>query len=627
MNEAADNLIRREDDAFIELALCYLDNEATREQIEQLDQVLKESPVHRQQFVTLAIQAQCMAEAVRPPAEAQRNYGKLENEDSCADVLMEVLEIEREAARRRAQERKREQSASCPVDSLDDRLRLFLGESNESVVPVRHVVIPRAAVYAVIGGLVATAAALVLAVYTMLFPPEPPRSPTIAENSGASGPVAAIPPAAMPISATRLVAAVNPQWAAGQKQWQAGEQLPMHQPFELMNGLLWLRFDNGAEVIVRGPARFELLSPTTLSLASGEVFTRCEGPSAHGFIVQTPYARIVDIGTEFGVRTDDAGTEAHVFSGRIVMTSLPDESGVASVTVPLDAGSAGRVTLGDPQIRTMEAARPTFIGRNDFDTHVLAESGSRYHRAMAFSHELRRDPALLAYYTFDADSMDQDRVRNVALTTAGRLDGIVTGAQPTARPVVMPGRFEQSRALNFTPIGNLAAWVEVPHDSVFESIEELTLMAWVRRAPHDGGTIVSKRASDTQVSFQMSMFGPQRPLIYTNALQFGSGNAASVREPFVRSDPVLENKNNWCFVVTTYRQGIVNFYVDGELITTRKAPLPLGFCDSPIRIGAAPTTLRTSGPDPFQGSIDELAIFNRALSPEEIQTIYQATRP
>src|SRR5439155_20137562 len=80
-------------------------------------------------------------------------------------------------------------------------------------------------------------------------------------------------------------------------------------------GCAEVTFAKGARVIVEGPVRFTVDSPTEMSLATGKLAATVAGG---GFIVRTPAATVTDLGTEFGVdATADGATHVEVFTGRV----------------------------------------------------------------------------------------------------------------------------------------------------------------------------------------------------------------------------------------------------------------------------------------------------------------------
>jgi hypothetical protein len=112
-----------------------------------------------------------------------------------------------------------------------------------------------------------------------------------------------------------LVNAQDCQWA-GQEQkpsrdMQAGKIL------RLERGLAEIEFDQGARVILQGPAGLELISASAGLLRYGTLTARVPA-RARGFTVLSPGGKFVDLGTEFGVSVNDGGTTTlRVFRGEV----------------------------------------------------------------------------------------------------------------------------------------------------------------------------------------------------------------------------------------------------------------------------------------------------------------------
>lgn len=88
-------------------------------------------------------------------------------------------------------------------------------------------------------------------------------------------------------------------------------------PFMLREGYAELRFDNHAQVVIEGPAEFQVLSKNQLQLNYGQLYATVP-EEAHGFTVHTAHSQVIDLGTEFGVKESlDGETEIHVVKGRV----------------------------------------------------------------------------------------------------------------------------------------------------------------------------------------------------------------------------------------------------------------------------------------------------------------------
>jgi len=136
---------------------------------------------------------------------------------------------------------------------------------------------------------------------------------------------------------------------------------------EIESGLLELTHTCGAKVLVEGPASIQVLGAAATRLVRGTVSARYERkpdglpggarPTRQAFVVRTPGASIVDLGTEFGVNVDEAGaTKVHVFEGLVEIE--PQGRPAERPLKRLGAGDAAAIdTAGDISLGDMPAAR------------------------------------------------------------------------------------------------------------------------------------------------------------------------------------------------------------------------------------------------------------------------------
>ena len=152
-----------------------------------------------------------------------------------------------------------------------------------------------------------------------------------------------------------LVASASAVWDKAVQPPHDGQPLPAG-PLRLASGLAQIRLNNGVSLVVEGPARFEIQSQNSVALQLGKI-TVSVPPTAHGFTIQTPSSRTVDLGTEFGVIVDKAGnTETHVIRGAVEMTPI-----AGGDTIRLSAGKAARVDLGTTSTRQIECLNGSFV--------------------------------------------------------------------------------------------------------------------------------------------------------------------------------------------------------------------------------------------------------------------------
>jgi ferric-dicitrate binding protein FerR (iron transport regulator) len=144
-------------------------------------------------------------------------------------------------------------------------------------------------------------------------------------------------------------------------QWQgaAVSEGSMLQPgtLHLQSGTAILRFIGGAEVVMRGSTRLELLTAGQARIIEGDVVVRAPEAAA-GFQMLTPASDLTDLGTEFAVKVQPSGiTELHVMEGEVAF-------GENQSTV-VNAGQALRFEKRDvaPQAITLDSPRFTDLVR------------------------------------------------------------------------------------------------------------------------------------------------------------------------------------------------------------------------------------------------------------------------
>ena len=83
----------------------------------------------------------------------------------------------------------------------------------------------------------------------------------------------------------------------------------------LLSGLAHLEFYSGARIILQGPSKFTPTGPSRGKLESGRLTGKVDGGK---FQLTTPTAKVVDLGTEFGVTVGpSSNTDVCVFDGEV----------------------------------------------------------------------------------------------------------------------------------------------------------------------------------------------------------------------------------------------------------------------------------------------------------------------
>jgi FecR protein len=150
------------------------------------------------------------------------------------------------------------------------------------------------------------------------------------------------------------------RWQIGSESRQMLSRCVIGDRLRLREGSAVLTFDAGAQVTVFGPADFEITSATSIKCRRGRV-TTLVNHRGKGFSIETPQAKVVDLGTQFGLQISDKGeTEVVVFQGSIDLSY--------ALRADADDASGRRMQQGDAlRLRNSgEIERLVSVQRNSF---------------------------------------------------------------------------------------------------------------------------------------------------------------------------------------------------------------------------------------------------------------------
>jgi len=125
----------------------------------------------------------------------------------------------------------------------------------------------------------------------------------------------------------------------------------------LAAGVVRLDFAKDVRLTLEGPADLELMGPSETRLHSGKL-TANVPPEGIGFQVHTERAKVVDLGTTFGVSVGTNGaTEVAVYEGLVAVTSL-----ASRVEAVIEEGSEVSVNEGSGALTPRQFHTRTFRG-------------------------------------------------------------------------------------------------------------------------------------------------------------------------------------------------------------------------------------------------------------------------
>jgi hypothetical protein len=397
-------------------------------------------------------------------------------------------------------------------------------------------------------------------------------------------------------------------------------------PIALEKGLVELIFEGGAKIILQGPIQLNVESSSRIFLDEGNIAVSYEKSNDNErFVVRTPNCCVVDFGTEFGVSVSSSGcTETHVQRGEVELRTGTNPSKYTQ-SLKLLASQAGR-SEADGTLKQIKYEKTKFVYKNEFDTKIRAMEGSDYHRWLAYSYQLRRDPDMVLYYPFLKTEESQSFVTNVAANTGNTLNGNFGGAfgiSSFAAPSWTAGRWSDKAALRFER--DKRTCVAVPESPALNLAGNITFAAWVRCPDaQKGGHILCNRQGE-HVNYQFGCFAAEDPY-FTRKLQLLRKDDAFTST--IYSSRLYDWSSEWTFLAVTHDTKTVHFYVNGELFESVPFEYKGQAISAPLIIGDVPSIEgRIFGYAAFNGLMDEIAIFKRVLSADEIKAMYEAGKP
>jgi hypothetical protein len=163
------------------------------------------------------------------------------------------------------------------------------------------------------------------------------------------------------------------------------------------------------------------------------------------------------------------------------------------------------------------------------------------------------------------------------------------------------------------------ALVEIPHTASLDQLPAgLTIAAWVNRRTNTAwNTVVSREIKDGTSEY----FG--LAIVMNKALFSVDPDSAHYQN--IKSDEAMPI-GEWIHLAGTYDNTEFRLYVNGHLVKSAACAIPFRFQDqNPILIGGNSNDQGQSWVDCFHGIIDEVRMFNRALSEKEMEALASTT--
>jgi hypothetical protein len=442
-----------------------------------------------------------------------------------------------------------------------------------------------------------------------------------------------VPEALPSIEVATLTDQMNVQWGDSGFNYENGERLLTNDfPFDLKKGFVSIEYDEGVEVVVEGPALFEI-QRSGVYLEYGRLYSKVTDAGL-GFTVRTPTSQFVDQGTEFGVKADiDGSSELHVTKGKVQL--FAGIKGISRASQMVTEDEAVRYDAENGRLKNIRIKTDAFVRKINSAFNLIWTDSSFYEQAV-----IKTKP--VAYYRFEKgqDALGYDE-----------MSGSVTPCDYSEAVTFAPGPASTSED------GNQSLYLSGDADSgIFLSDKAviqgggraLSISLWIQPGPAMDGqrSIISFTdheksisremtnqlylTSDNRVGFYVyNIFNTQVPIPFTDWDVLSRENT----RPFVLKTLEPLPDNEWSHVVACFSDQKIELYVNGQLSETKPIPIRsacyqggywgIGCLTNARRNQTTAETNKLS----YKGGLDELSFYDRKISAQEVRLLYDAAKP
>ncbi len=424
---------------------------------------------------------------------------------------------------------------------------------------------------------ICSAAALIFIVLFLEFSPEPyPR-----------------------VEVATLVEQANAKWSDSDGSFENGYRFWTNDiPKLLKSGVIRIQYDSGVEVLIEGPANFEI-ERQGVFFDYGRVY--CTVPNTgSGFSIESSNCRFLDLGTEFGVQVDiDGSSELHVFKGIVELFAGTKQKEKNRQTIR--ENSAVKFEADMNTVRNIPIQKRKFISRMPLTSEMIVQNYRPY-----------------AYWQFDTDNDRQ------CIDTMG-----------TTQPGVKTGRLQNipgprlwdsgaNRALQFSDYQSNVSVSGINRDAFMGT--GYTIAAWVRIDQLRTQNILSSIIT----AYEMPNGHVEKLLgvDYQGHFYFNYIYRAGVTALKGRTKVKL---GQWYHVVLVLdihgsaKRLYINGKVDAELVPSKEESPDNIMKQLPIDKLSFGDVIDSALGEGFKGALDEILIFDKVLNFQEIESLYQLT--
>jgi hypothetical protein len=376
--------------------------------------------------------------------------------------------------------------------------------------------------------------------------------------------------------------------------------------FTLATGVVQIEFLSGTNLVVEAPADIELLTSNSVYCREGKLRARVP-TQAHGFTIDTPTHRAVDMGTEFAVGVSpEHGEEIHVLDGEVKLLDKNEAKGERRLLL-----GDGVLVRADGRKLPVEADFERFISTERLMELTTLGSRDRYQVWKQSVLETALDPDVVSYFNFEDHKPWQRELKQNG--ASGGSAGAIIGCRWSE------GRWPGKQALEFRGTEDRVR-IDIPGE--FDSI---SLGCWVRINGFDrflSSLMLTEGHDVGEVHWQFTDTG--RILLGVKADSEWSQDYYSKK--------ILQPSDigRWIHLACVYdrESGRVSHYLDGQRVSTEAIRKHVKLRIDKAEIGNwTPEIYRDHRIRALNGRMDEFVVFKRALSDDQVKTLFDAGQP
>jgi len=209
-------------------------------------------------------------------------------------------------------------------------------------------------------------------------------------------------------------------------------------------------------------------------------------------------------------------------------------------------------------------------------------------------------------YTF-SQKADFSEAKEYTITAYTSLNGDINAGNNLATKTITNFSPNSDNAILLP--GGTVGCINIPHSSSIMPSAAFTIQAWIYptqfRANYYEGSVISKESSNGGYALNVGGDGQARIVIGAN----------NWYEAVVPAKTISLNK--WTHIAGVYDGSTVKIYINGVLKATTSTTGALKINSTPLYIGASPEFSSRE----FIGGIDEVSIWNKALTASEINSL------